>query len=300
MKLIKISIIVILYTMTEKLYACDACGCSIHNSEIGLITDFKKNYFKMSFSRFGFYSFSETSKGSTDFFNRGNLSFRLGLGKMKKIHLVMQIPYLLNSRKGQEGYQSVKGISDVNGSLYYELIPNKCLGSTGSLYFEFGAGVSAPTGYYNAHIHDVNLPENFNIGKGTFYFNTQTNLVFRWKQSGFVWSNFFQWLPESKDNYQFGSSLNTQLTVFHEFGLNKVKFNPNTGVYLESVAKDVFPSGLNVVESGGRSVFWSFGANIKFSKWIAGFNLSKPLVNSYANESVQAKLRWTSQLSFNF
>ena len=55
MKLITISIIVILFAMTEKLYACDACGCSIHNSEIGLITDFKKNYFKMSFSLFGFY-----------------------------------------------------------------------------------------------------------------------------------------------------------------------------------------------------------------------------------------------------
>lgn len=109
MKLIKISIIVILYTMTEKLYACDACGCSIHNSEIGLITDFKKNYFKMSFSRFGFYSFSETGKGSTDFFNKGNLSFRFGLGKMKKVHLAMQVPYIVILERDKKDIKALRG-----------------------------------------------------------------------------------------------------------------------------------------------------------------------------------------------
>ena len=208
---------------TKTVNACDACACGI-SSSIGLFTNFKTNFIRLNYSisTFGSNPFHENQ--FKDYFNQLEISSRYAISK--KVRLNVSIPYIYNSRIFKNSKSDLKGIGDTKLWTNYVFWQNEI--NNQNIYFEAGAGCNLPTGHYDAKLHELNLPENFNIGKGMFAALLQSNLVYSFKKIGIVQSNNFQYNIIQKNKYRFGNIASVQLSFFNEWKINYIKLIPNS------------------------------------------------------------------------
>lgn len=295
-----VAVLVGLVLALPSLHACDACGCSASGPGIGLLTDYRNNFLRLGYfsSRFA----SDPSHGTlnTDQFNQIDLSGRLSLGFFGRLRLNFHLPYGFNSRSGESGELSNSGFADLRASISYALLNNVATGENSFLYLEAGAGASLPTGKFDPDIALRNLPENFNIGKGSTGYILQLNSVWLNGNSGLVFNTNIQLNQASKSGYRYGDQLHSQLTAFHEFKLGPLALIPNTGLGFEKVAYDTYDTGNRVPETGARGLFYAAALNIRSGNWFSGLALATPLSQKYSGGVVEAQNRLSCHLTFIF
>lgn len=280
--------------------ACDACGCSIGGNGIGLLGIYRTNFVGLGWQTVHFQSAPRHGAGSEDYFHTLELSVRYHLSDRFKV-LVYQ-PYRLNHRLNSDGSdQRLDGMSDTRILGSYTVFQNQMLGSQTSLFLEIGAGLKLPVGAYNPHIHDTNLPENFNIGNGSWGYIIQPSLVLTHQKVGIVLNGIYQHHSRTELDYRFGHQLTGQLLFFAEAALNdNLKFIPNAGLTLEQITDDRYANDKPVSGTGGNGTFFSAGLNVKLGNWMIGTAASLPLEQSYSNGEVDAGSRLSAQISFTF
>jgi len=281
-------------------YACDACGCSASNMGIGLLTDFRSNFIRLGYFDTRFNSSTEHEYITSDRFVQYDLSLRYAFGKAKRMRLMAHLPYGVNIRNSEEEQLSEKGVSDFRLNLNYVVLNNILLGNKFNLYLEAGGGLSLPSGKFDEQIHDRNLPENFNLGKGAIGYIFQINTVFSINKFGMVFSNNYQLNGRTKSDYHYGNQLNTQLNFFREVQVTNFKLIPNVGLGFEDIAKDNYANGKEVAGTGGNGIFLSSAINFKTKKWLAGCAYTIPLKENYSEGEVTAKARLAFQVSYIF
>ena len=280
--------------------ACDSCGAGGSDFGVGLLTNYKSNYLRLSYQQFRFNTSSNDHSEGSDLFNVTDLSFRFALGKKKRIRLRTHVPYKFNHRVNEEEDISESGLADVLALAHYVLLSNKALDDKTKLYMDIGGGFSLPTGNYDDDIHEKNLPENFNVGKGSLGYVFQLNTVLGLGKSGIVWNNTSQFNLESPDGYQFGKSLNSRISIFRELELKKLKLIPNLSFSVDGTSKDQHANGNEVVETGGFGAFISSQINLKTQKWLLGISMELPISQNYAGGETQAIGRIATQFSYIF
>jgi len=214
--------------------------------------------------------------------------------------LTAHVPYNINLRNSESDELSLKGLSDIRLMANYVILKNAAIGQVSTLYLEAGAGMNLPTGKYDENLHERNLPENFNLGRGNLGYIVQVNAILGLPNFGFMLNSNYQLNSNTKSGYHFGNQFNTQVVGFKEFTINKFKLIPNTGLSFESIAADAYANGKAVPETGGEGLFLSSALNFKTEKWLAGISYAAPLIQQYAQSAVNAKERMALHFSFIF
>ena len=279
--------------------ACDACGCSVGGSGMGLLTAYKNNYVGIGWQWSSFTASSEYESNTKDNFHILQLSARYYI--VDKFKVQLSLPFRFNIRQSLGEKTSLNGISDARLLGSYILLQDTKVGNKSRLFIELGAGIKFPTGKYDAHIHDKNLPENFNMGNGSFGFIVEPNLVFTFGKTGLVLGGSYTHHAKSRSKYRFGHQLQSQLIVFFEKNVSPaVKIVPNVGVKTEWITQDVHANGKAVHATGGTGAFASVALNLKGKAWLAGVSYAHPFLGKYSDGEVDVGGRVACQVSYIF
>lgn len=279
-------------------FGCDACGCNVGGSNIGLLTGFRNNTIGLSWQQASFAASPEHGTGTADQFNTFELSFRYQLGARFKI-LAYQ-PYRLNIRNSPEGNGRLSGLSDTRIAGSYVLWNQAPVG-TSKLYLEAGAGVKLPVGKYDAHLHDKTLPENFNLGNGSWGYLAQANAVLSWAKSGIFAGGTYQFNQATHNGYHFGNQFNAQALYFLQQPVKNIgQIIPFGGIQFENISHDKYANGKNVPGTGGTGALATIGFQFKIDYFLAGVSYAYPVYQTYSNSEVDAKGRTSIQLSYIF
>jgi hypothetical protein len=195
----------------------------------------------------------------------------------------------------------MSGLSDVRVLGSYTIFGNREVGDNSTIFLEVGAGMKLPTGRYDANIHDSNLPENFNLGNGSFGYIFQPNFVWKYKKNGLVFNGNYTYNQSSESGYHFGSQISSQILLFREFSLtSSLKLIPNIGTQYERIGVDTYNNGNSVHGTGGEGIFGAGGLTVRYKSLRASFTYSEPLQEDYSQGEVEAQRRLSAQLTFNF
>lgn len=277
--------------------ACDVCGCS--GIGIGLLTDYKRNFVRLSYAYTGFEAAPQVGYRVADRFHQANLSVRYGIGE--KIRLFADVPLQSNWRYSalEKHPQQQTGLGDAQILGYY--VPyNRSLSAQNKFYWEIGGGFSFPTGAYDPNIHDRNLPENFNVGKGSMGYLFQTNAILTIRQLGIVANLKYRHNGPTPKGYRFGDNWSAQGTLFYEVPVKTIQLIPNINVVLEHMFGDAYANGKSVHGTDAVGCFISAAFNVKTTSWVAGIVASLPIFNHYGEGDIQATGRLSCQFSYLF
>ena len=289
-----------LLSPSARLLACDACGGGASNMGVGLLLEYRSNFVRLGFFNARFQSHPEHEYLVTDNFTQASLSFRYAVGKNRRIRITGQLPVGRNARTKESFRSEEFGLADSRLVTNYVICNRRTKGFLNSLYLESGVGLSLPTGRYDSDIHDKNLPENFNLGRGSLGTVFQLNTALDFGKFGLVFNNDVQWNSQTRSGYQFGHQYSSQLVAFKEFQLKKMQLIPNTGLAFETIALDRYPNGKQVPETGGNGLFLSAALNFKTEKWLAGCSYANPLAGHYSEGAVLSRERVAVHFSFLF
>lgn len=179
-------VLTILLLHGSNVIGCDACGCSISGQGIGLMTNYRTNLAGVRYYNIPFHAAPSLGKATNDVFHVQETFMRYELTEKFKVSFAQ--PYRINVRKGaSENNMSLNDFGNASLTAHFAAI-DKWGGKSTKLYWEVGAGVKLPTGKYDEKLEDEDLPDNFNIGNGSWGGLLQTSLVISKNQFGINWT----------------------------------------------------------------------------------------------------------------
>ena len=279
--------------------ACDACGCSMHGIGVDMISVLQKNYFGMQYYTGTFTSNLPDSKGSKDKFR--TLDFSLWVGIKYKWYVLIDQPYIYNTRKHPDGNGTVQGIGDSKISVHYILSKQSKSASNLHFYIDGGMGIKGATGKYDPYIHiQQNLPENFNVGNGSWGIFSATNIgVSNDRWLAFMSTQYMHFF-NTKEDYHFGDQSSAQLVLGNKLKkMGAFSLTPYAGFLGEFIQKD-HKSLAHYSTTGGAGLYTSFGISIQSGRFNFNTYASIPLVQQYSNDDLQAANKIQFQISYLF
>ena len=279
--------------------ACDACGCSIMGQPAGLLSEYRKSFLSLGWSRSGFTAAPGVGEGSVDMFHTIDLTFRYFI--TDRLSAGLYQPFRINTRSVGHTQQTNSGLSDTRLNVNYTFFKQDDAGRPWEIYLDLGAGFIIPTGKYDPHLHDHDLPENFNPGNGSFGASILQTSSVSYKSAGLVLKNNWTQFAETSTGYRFGSQWSGNLLIFMDLPLDSMSsILPMAGIQVESVDSDVYANGINVHGTGGHGVFFTPGCQVKFKDWLCTFQYALPLSADYSGGEVKADNRISIQLTHLF
>jgi len=279
--------------------ACDVCGAGAASQNMGLMPFYHKNYVRLSWSHTPFTTLNPYGADTRDNFYTSEIAIRYHFTDRWKVNLAQA--FSSNLRYDGDVVQRLTGLGDLRANLFYTLFNKKRISEKNALSGEIGFGVKAPTGKYDPNIHDQNLPENFNPGTGNWSSSAQTNWVLQSEKYGIATSVSAQFNASSTDGYQYGSQVAGNFIAFAKFDMKKKwYFTPHAGVYHEYINQDRYSNELLVDGTGGKGSFLQAGFNVGKDKWMVSSTYFIPIVQSYSEEEVISKSRFSIDLNYFF
>jgi hypothetical protein len=288
-----IALAVFLLVWTERTMACDACGCSVNSAGVGLTAVYRKNFAGLQYQYVPFSSTLEHAIGATDHFHSFELTARMRV--LRRINLQLNIPYRLNVRNHPDGDDMRSGLGDARFAAHYVLADQKKLKGDFRLFAEAGLGLKTPTGHFDPALRDEhNLPENFNPGNGSWAWLAQANVVLSRNNGGITLSGSYLLNSPSSSGYRFGPQWSGQVFVFNQFlSDKKISLTPHLGLAAEGIGRDINGDGKYAPSTGGQGWYLAGGLNFVSGKWLLGAVVTQPFIQTYSNEEVKAKTRFT-------
>jgi len=291
-------VLLLVFSVHALALACDACGCSVMGQPTGLLTEYKRNYLSLGWNRAGYSSAPGVGEGSVDVFQSFDISFQYYLSGRWRAGLYQAYRY--NTREVNQVTQSVQGFADTHLTTDYTFF-RKTSSDAFEVYLDIGAGLSLPTGKYDAHIHEHDLPENFNPGNGSLGVSLQQTNSVSYRSIGMVLKNSWTHYAETSAGYDFGDQWAGNLLVFYSQSLDSlISFVPMAGIEMENTMADHHPNGTEVHGTGGKGAFFSAGCQVKMKNWLCTFQYLLPLSNHFSDGEVEAGNRMNVQLTHLF
>lgn len=283
----------------QSLISCDICGCNLGNHGIGLMHAFNSNQISLRYSLNSFKSSQQANNRVGDHFNSFEMSFSYFL--TSKLKLMAYVPYQLNQRTLNGKQQQIQGIGDVRLSVSQTIFDKVKLGEQTILHLEAGATVIFPSGNYKESIHDLELPENFNLGRGSYGLGFTPQLVLNHKNTGVLWSANYQYQFKSVSGYHFGNQFSSQLLVFYEKNFSEyTKWIPFTGVHMEMAQNDQYANAVEVHGTGAKALYLAAGMNLKWKSFMTGLSLALPVYQNYSGGETISRQKLSCQVFYFF
>ena len=298
MKTFSLIVFSIFCLSTQQSLACDVCGSG--GGQIGLLYNYNQNYIRLSYGFSEFQSIAGYNLNIKDRFQQVDLSLRHKLGKRWRV--TCRLPYVTNSRTTEvdDSQQSVTGIGDLQIGLLRILVPSVEISEKATLYLEAGGSLRLPTGQFNHDIHDDNLPENFNVGKGSMGYQAQINSVLSRNNSGLAFHASTMIYGRTKHDYKFGQETRTQLVVFREFEGKKTSWTPNLGVSYEVYGQNKYKNNRTVHGTGSELINALAAVQFKANDWSVSGSYALPISQKYEDVDIDMSARLSIQFSIIF
>ncbi len=288
---------ILLFAFQGSVKACDACACGISGTTSGPLANYKNNYLGFTYQSFSFYNHLINSDESADKYHLFNIQARWEL--TDRVRLIVRQPYRVNERQAGADIQQVSGLGDLFIQGSYKLFNLENIDGSTSFLFELGGGLKLPTGKYDPDIHLRDLPENFNIGNGSWGYSINPVMIFKRNRVGAIMTAVYQLFSSASNGYEFGD----QAAVAMEFSYTKnlgmmSSLTPGLGLYFESNKKDYYDSGLPVHGTGGNGLFLTFSNSVRVGKMLVIGQFIPPITADYSDSEVKARSRWTVSVNY--
>lgn len=285
--------------MTTLALACDVCGCSANGYGAGLLSAYRYNTMSMRWYHSPFEQRLDQGIPTKDRFQRIDYNLRYHLGS-RWIGSFTQA-FQWNHREGPDRSLTLSGLGDTRLTLTYVLLDNILVGERGQLYWELGTGVKAPTGRFDDDLYLSDLPENFNLGNGSWASLWQSSILYNWSSLGWVTNGAYQLNGRTEDDYHFGNQLSISSLVFVRQSLGEMtEVIPFAGIFFERIEQDLFYADNQAHGTGGQGHFLTFGINAKYQDFLLGCTVFSPFQQNYAAGEMQAQTRFTLDLTYAF
>lgn len=279
--------------------ACDVCGCSVSGYGAGLLSAYRYNTIGWRWYESPFKQNLDQGIATEDNFQLLDVSLRYHLGT--RWILGVNQAYQWNHRQGPDRSLTLDGIGDTRLMASYVLLDNILVGTKGQLYWELGSGVKLPTGSFNDDLYQDDLPENFNIGNGSWAYLLQTSLVYNYSKMGWVLNGSYQANGRTKDDYHFGNQFSLSTLIFARQSIGeKAELIPFLGLFHEQISSDKFYQDNGAHGTGGEGTFWTMGLNAKYLDYLLGVSYFQAFQQSYAEGEMEAKPRFSLELTYSF
>jgi hypothetical protein len=287
-----------LMLLTINAIACDVCGCSVSSNGIGLLSAYQYNTAGIRWQ--SVYFRQNPTLGTTkDHFESLELYFQWH--PMEHLRLSVFQPYKWHYRYTEQTHRQVNGLGDTRLLANYAIFKNAKPTDLSTLFWELGAGIKLPTGKYDARIHRTGLPENFNIGNGSWAYIFQSNVVYNLPKIGIASFTTYQHNLVSKSDYHFGSQLSSSLSIFAQNSFTKTfKTIPHAGLYVEHIAADKLYNANEAHGTGGYGLFASGGINFVIKDILISSSVLFPITGNYGETEIEAKPRFALELAYIF
>ena len=280
-----------------QLLACDVCGCGSGASGIGLFWAQPRNSIQMTGFLQRFQTANESEIRTRDHFLSLNLVFRHRL--TQSFYGQIALPYHSNRRDGRLGHQSIQGIGDARITGHW--IAWQRDNATRSGYLEIGGGVILPTGSYDPTIHDRELPENFNPGKGSWGWSVQSQFNVNAGWLSYILQAEWKAYAPTTDGYRFGQEASaTGILAVNRLRSNRLQFVPWISGSFQWVQTDQYGNGQDVHGTGGMAVLGGLGLQCTYSALAVGINAQLPVFQYFSAGEVSARTRVSVNLGWFF
>ena len=256
-------------------FACEICGCSNGNFQIGLLPNFTKGFigYRYTTSQFNSHLRTDATQFSHDYYKTMEVWGGYNFGKFQ---VMAFMPYVFSRKVSDDGVTTSTGAGDLLLLFNYNVIRSVSLSKDESVSIRhdlfLGGGVKLPTGINQV---DTGNP-NFNIGDfnsqaGTgsvdYLFNLTHNMM--WNRSGIVINVAYRINAANRQGYEFGNRTYVNTAYYYTLTRSNVKIKPNAGFSYQSNAINKF-QGAVVDDSNGYNLNFTAGVNVIRNK--IGFN----------------------------
>ncbi|GLR17556.1 hypothetical protein [Portibacter lacus] len=296
MQSIKIILVVCIISLSfTKSYACDSCGGNIGSTFNGLLSLRNSNYITMKWDYTSYISSKSSSHNIQDYFHAIQLSGRYQIKNNWSVQAFVQ--YLSKSRTEDSNTSIFSGLGDAIASLNYA-IPGDVFCSIRKSA-EFAAGLKMPTGKYKSSLHDVNLPQNFNLGTGGLGYFVSGNFSLSGARNGMAIYSAYILESKSPDGYKFGNTWSNNLSIFRKQSISpSYTILGSTGLVYEKQDIERFANGNKVVASGSEALLIPISLGITHQKWMVQAKYSMPIYQNFTNHELNMTNRVSVQFSY--
>jgi hypothetical protein len=286
--------VILLFLVTTSSSACEICGCSNSNFQIGLLPAFNKGFFgyRYSYSRFSSSVRNEPSEFSRDYYQTMEL---WGGYNVKRFQFMAFVPYVFSRKVSDDGETKTNGLGDVMFLVNYKILGSTTMSKNESTTIRhevyFGGGIKLPTG-----VNKIDpLDPDFNIGDfnsqaGTGSVDYMINMTYNllWNNSGIVTNGAYRINTPNSQDYRFGNRSYLNVAYFYTFTASGTKVKPNVGLNYQHNSINRF-QGEEVENSNGYALNSTIGVNILRKK--IGFNAMTFIPVSQNSYDGQTKLK---------
>ncbi len=266
-------------------HACDVCGCSLAGGGFGLLSGTTRHFVGISYSSLYYRNASAPVR---DRFQRTSLVGQLQFGN--RWRLAAEIPLVHNVRRDgrAEGDLSVSGLGDPGLQVSYALA-DRTLERGGRLLVQLGGGVSLPLGQFDGSIVELNVPEDFNPGRGAATFLAEARAQMSWGNWAGLASVRTERSAYNTANYRFGSRCRVLAKAFYRVSTPRFGLVPNAGLDYQRVAPSTRRnSSVALHGSGGNVLTGRLGAQLERNDWVFGLESSVPVYQAFGEDLVTA------------
>lgn len=287
-----------------KAMSCAICGCGGGNLYLGLLPDFKYQFFGLRFQSAQYHTqlVSDPSQYSTNDYHSIELWGGVRLGR--KFQVLAFMPYYMNKQVDDDGTTYTHGLGDITVMGQYLIFKSSKSATKNAISQQLwlGGGIKLPTGPFNAQVLDSNTTVadiNAQIGTGSvdFLINGMYNISIR--NFGISVTANYKINTVNGQQYKYGNKFQSNLIAFYRLGGTQTTITPNIGVGYENVAINKLESK-SVQFTGSQVMTAIAGIEFDFGKVGIGINGQIPLAQNFAEGQTKMKYNAMMHLTYQF
>ncbi|MBK9734840.1 MAG: hypothetical protein IPO92_07690 [Saprospiraceae bacterium] len=298
-------LLILMSIFTQKVYACDVCGCAVSGHQFGILPQFQKHFVGIRYNYRSFQSVhpplfsTDTEKVSREYFHTTDIWGRYILSD--RVQLFGFVPLHHITKEEDNTTLTQKGLGDITIMGMYAII-NQRTSDNGRWihHLQAGGGIKLPTGAHDYYTGENEWIPGIQKGTGTIDFMLNTNYLLRYDEIGL--SAEVGWRVNGHNtmqDFRYGQRLTTGIRSFYILHAGKNSFMPSLGCVLEQSGKDDH-EGTTVDLSGGSAFFGHVGLDFFSNGFTAGFSIQPSVIQNVANGNLTSGTRFNAQFAVLF
>ena len=302
MKKYTLTIVTLLMLLcSQALMACNVCGCGVANYHYGILPQFQKSFIGLRYRYRSYVSQLEEGHAAPyayETFQSAELWGRFY--PARRVQAFVFIPYNFNNREEDDKSTSLTGLGDIVISANYNMLNS--YDSTNSVLKHnllIGGGVKLPTGKFRAIEDGLTVNQNFQLGTGSVDLLFSMIYTLRYKKAGFNTEFTYNFNTTNKDDYHFGNTSRTGLSVFYVLNAGALTVMPNAGASLETF-KNNKQFGQEFDDTGGWAALCNAGIESYFRNIAFGVSYTHPGKQELFSGKVTSNDRFATHITVMF
>lgn len=294
------------FTTSIQLLACDICGCASGTNYLGVLPQFNQNivglrfnYTDMLHPNTNFNTNDKSSRVLEDRFYSTEAWLRFY--PTERLQVLTFVPYRMHQRLETERNTMIEGIGDIRVHANYTVLDfGDSITTDWKNLLLIGAGVTLPTGKYQQRDDTkLMLPAAFQIGQGTFNYALSINHTIRWRTYGLNTSAQYTFRGENELSYNYGNQTSVASALFYWGETKTFAYLPNVGLSYNHFEQDYQYDALKLY-TGGSLLQLTAGVDFYIKQYLINTFVQAPVYQAIPSEQPNTQLAFGVGFSMFF